>query len=188
MNIFTSKWLCNIKRILDETGNSNIWLYQNEVAVNVNRTWLCKNIERTLIDQYIAKWSHEVDISPKSFYYRGFKCEFGYEKYLNMSNTKNRITLTRFRTSNHRLPIETGRWSNTPRNERLCIICDEGCVCDEYHFILECSGLSAVRQLYLPRYYCKRPFVAKFITLFSTCNEKLLNKLCVYIRESNKIL
>ena len=31
-----------------------------------------------------------------------------------------RISFTRFRTSSHMLRVETGRWSRTPRDERLC--------------------------------------------------------------------
>ena len=31
-----------------------------------------------------------------------------------------RISFTRFRLSSHMLKIETGRWSRTPREERLC--------------------------------------------------------------------
>ena len=37
----------------------------------------------------------------------------GVEDYL-------RITFTRFRTSSHRLKIETGRWSRIPRERRMC--------------------------------------------------------------------
>ena len=31
-----------------------------------------------------------------------------------------RISFTRFRLSSHMLRVETGRWSRTPRDERLC--------------------------------------------------------------------
>ena len=42
-----------------------------------------------------------------------------------------RITFTRFRLSSHRLRIEVGRWSRTPRDQRLCF-CGTG-VQDEFH-------------------------------------------------------
>jgi hypothetical protein len=38
--------------------------------------------------------------------YRLFKSDFRFEKYLDVLNDKNRFTFCRFRTSNHRLPIE----------------------------------------------------------------------------------
>ena len=36
-----------------------------------------------------------------------------------------RIWITKFRTSNLHLPIETGRWYNIPRAERICHLCKE---------------------------------------------------------------
>ena len=46
-----------------------------------------------------------------------------------------RIIFTRIRLSSHRLKIETGRWSQTPRYRRLCPC---GCIQDEEH-ILSCQ-------------------------------------------------
>ena len=42
-----------------------------------------------------------------------------------------RISFTRFRLSSHLLRVETGRWSRTPREERLCR-CGSG-IQDELH-------------------------------------------------------
>ena len=46
-----------------------------------------------------------------------------------------RITFTRFRLCSHRLRVELGRWSRTPREERICG-CGEG-IQDEFH-IFQC--------------------------------------------------
>ena len=43
-----------------------------------------------------------------------------------------RITFTRFRLSSHMLRVETGRWSRTPREERVCR-CGQGIQQDEHH-------------------------------------------------------
>lgn len=45
--------------------------------------------------------------------------------------------ISRFRTGNHRLPIETCRWTGKHRSDRLCVDCDQ--LGDEYHAIFECS-------------------------------------------------
>ena len=54
---------------------------------------------------------------------------FGFHAYLDkLSIRKFRIALTRLRVSSHRLQIEAGRWSkpnSTPRNERLCRLCNK---------------------------------------------------------------
>ena len=45
--------------------------------------------------------------------------------------------ITKFRLGSHRFPIETGRWSRKPRDERMCVVCNE--VGDELHCVYECS-------------------------------------------------
>ena len=46
--------------------------------------------------------------------------------------------ITKVRTSAHKFPIETGRYSQTPRPERICPF---GChkLGDECHYLLECK-------------------------------------------------
>jgi hypothetical protein len=47
--------------------------------------------------------------SSKGLCYELFKENFEFEPYLDNLSYKNRITFCKFRTGNHRLPIETGR-------------------------------------------------------------------------------
>ena len=54
-----------------------------------------------------------------------------------LSSGNNADLITRFRLGSHRLPIETGRWSRTPRLDRLCHICNV--LGDEYHFLFDCT-------------------------------------------------
>ena len=49
--------------------------------------------------------------SPKGLCYKLFKVNFEFEPYLDILTYKNRITFCKFRTGNHRLPIETGGWN-----------------------------------------------------------------------------
>ena len=57
--------------------------------------------------------------------------------------------LLRFRTGCHSLPNVTGAFSGVPRSQRRCPLCDSDFP-DERHVLLECAGLSAVRQRYAP--------------------------------------
>ena len=52
--------------------------------------------------------------------------------------------------SNHPLAIEKGRLRNpkTPREERICVLCDEQVVEDEDHFLLKCGTYSILREEY----------------------------------------
>ena len=55
-----------------------------------------------------------------------------------------RIAFTRLRLSSHRLRSETGRWSKTPRENRLCIC---GVLQDEQH-ILQCNENTEILHRY----------------------------------------
>ena len=74
--------------------------------------------------------------------YRSFKNVFMFEKYLStINNVNDRISLTRFRTSSHRLQIEAGRYTipKTPISERICKNCIDNSVEDEIHLLLKCN-------------------------------------------------
>ena len=55
-----------------------------------------------------------------------------------------RIGFTRFRTSSHRLRVELGRWSRTPREQRTCA-CGSGDIQDEDH-VFSCERTRDVRR------------------------------------------
>jgi hypothetical protein len=61
-------------------------------------------------------------------------------------NDKNRFTFCRFRTSNHRLPIEVGRCTNVER--QLCQSCEIG---DEFHYVLQCPNFVTERKIIIPK-------------------------------------
>ena len=59
--------------------------------------------------------------------------------------------LTRFRLSNHVLEIEKGRHCKPklPVEERICRICNNNTIEDEYHFICVCPAYQTLRQEYI---------------------------------------
>ena len=57
-----------------------------------------------------------------------------------------RTAFTRLRLSSHRLRIETGRWTRTPREERLCQ-CGEA-IQTEQHVICDCTLVAHIRESY----------------------------------------
>ena len=59
---------------------------------------------------------------------------------------KYRTILTRWRLSNFDLQIETGRYSNIAREQRICNFCNDNVVEDENHVIFECSLYHEIRQ------------------------------------------
>lgn len=95
--------------------------------------------------------------------------------------------LARFRTSNHKLPIETGRWNDIERSNRLCNLCKRD-IGDEFHYILCCTVLKneREREKYIPKFYLFRPNIVKFKELFPPNNVSLLSKLCKFISIVNE--
>ena len=59
------------------------------------------------------------------------------------------LPIIKFRTANHRLPIETGRYDGTPFDERKCPLCDSDQVGSEKHYLFECYYFQNIRQQHL---------------------------------------
>lgn len=93
--------------------------------------------------------------------------------------------LARFRTSTHKLPIETGRWNGIERSNRLCNLCNRD-IGDEFHYILFCTVLKNKREKYIPKFYFFRPNIVNFDELFSSNNVNLLSKLYKFISIVNE--
>ena len=69
-----------------------------------------------------------LSLSEKLRLYKHYKTSLFSETYLNDITSKTLMkTLYRFRCGSHKLAIETGRWLNIDRSERLCEYCLEHC-------------------------------------------------------------
>ena len=104
-NIHSCKWILCIEKILQDVGLNYIWL--SNVVNDVN--WLCKEVQERLQMQYVRVWHTTVFESSKCSNYRIFKTEFKTEFHLTELQPNFYIPIARFRTANHRLPIERGR-------------------------------------------------------------------------------
>ena len=82
----------------------------------------------------------------KLAFYAKFKTTFQPEPYLLMSSFGLRQKLAKFRCSNHRLRIETGRHIKTPKSERICMVCNKNEIETEEHFIRTCSLYDQIRE------------------------------------------
>ena len=73
-----------------------------------------------------------------------FKNEVREEPYLRIvKNVKDRISMSKFRLSNHKLMIEKGRHRNLDKTMRICPFCSA--VEDEIHFLLKCKPFRFLR-------------------------------------------
>ena len=86
-----------------------------------------------------------------------------------------------FRTRNHILPIECGRWRNVDISERKCHLCHSG-VGDEFHFLFCWPSRASERRKYIEKYYYRIPNVLKFDELMNTKNIRQPKNLCKFVK------
>ena len=84
--------------------------------------------------------------------YRQLKTELRFEECLMTRDREAREVMTRLRGGTNELRIETGRYPVTNRDrpldvsERRCLICMNGEIEDETHFMLDCDEYEDLRQ------------------------------------------
>ena len=106
--------------------------------------------------------------------------------YLDILEDKEKFTLCRFRTTNHRLPVEVGRWKKIIRENRFCHLCSRRELGDEYHYIFDCTEFINERKLYFEFVHINRYNIIKYNNLMSSKSIYTLSKLCKFIRIVNK--
>ena len=81
--------------------------------------------------------------------FSALKENFGYEEYLSkIKNWQHRRLYTQLRISAHKLSVESGRYKDVCREDRICESCGSGDIEDEEHFLLHCSGFSSIRAVF----------------------------------------
>ena len=168
------KWVHSIKNLLDNAGFSGIW---NSHDI-INKTWLTKAFKQKMCDIFLSDWYQKVD---KNSNYRLFKHTFEFETYLTKLPSQYMRYFVSFRTRNHKLPVETGRWHNIEYCDRKCNLCT--CeIGDEFHFLLSCNKLAEQRKAFLRARYLQKPNVLKYENLMNSKNTKVLIAVAKFIK------
>ena len=172
-SIFVSQWISKIKALLDNLGMSNLWYTEDEIDKN----WFKCAVNLRQMDISKQEWSAEVHASGQCRDYRLIKKDLKMEHYLLKLDKRDRINLCKFRCGNSRLPVNTGRFSNVPRQERYCTLCTKQRIGDEFHYLFECPILNDDRCKYLKPYYIQMPNTCKMTQLFNTGSVRILKDL-----------
>ena len=181
----SAPWVKFAKDILDNCGLSNVWTFQN---INFNTEWVIAYVKLRLRDHFLQEWNSNLENSPKALNYRLYKQIFEFENYFNILENKDIFTFCKFRTTNTKLPIETGRWNNIARENRKCQLCQENQIGDEFHYIMRCSYFHDKRESCIEKRYLTRINVLKFKEIISSKTQSKLRKLCQLIRNINSSL
>ena len=140
-------YLTFITERLNLLGMSYIWqgqLIENKLLnTKITHTTIRRRITDISSQNLINHMKHH---NKKLDFLKDLKDVHETEYYLNINNFENRRALTKLRASSHTLKIETGRWQNIDRKDRLCHHCTGGFIEDEKHVIFDCTIHSTERK------------------------------------------
>ena len=173
-----SKWLDNVRKILCDAGRNDVWVNQNDSIPSNIKFY----VKQTLQDQYLQYWRSELTKSSKGINYSLFKDSIQLEPYLLSLPYNLYINMIRFRTGNHRMPIEVGRWDDSDISDRKCNLCTTNSIGDEFHYLLQCPYFRRDRQRLIPTNFFERPNILKYKKLLSTRDELSLANLGKFVR------
>lgn len=133
-------WTRNIRNVLE--GNGMLCFYLNDYSQFSN--FIHKKFFQVLVDSFHQDAFSEIKSSgSKLRSYALFKTEKGRERYLTENcRLTDRFIQSKFRLSNHKLMIETGRHKGIEASLRHCPFCPNT-VENEIHFLLDCKRLVA---------------------------------------------
>ena len=162
--------------MLNNLGFSHVWNNQEQNDIPFNE------IKQRIIDQTNQEILMANTTSSKLETYCLFKLDTSCESYLNkITLNKYKFALSRFRLSSHNLALETGRYYNIPKENRICTLCNMNKIESEYHFLLVCPLYAELQRQYLPQYYCRWPSITKFKSLMQSKSERVNKRLSKYI-------
>ena len=177
-SMFNKSWIVSVRDLLNNIGLGEFWI--NQSVPNISS--FVANVTSRLQDQCIQLWREEVESKPKCILYQHLVDTFNLQFYLvkTLQPTIQKA-ICKLRISSHYLAIESGRYNNTPRPQRMCTVCNSNEIEDEFHFLLICDLYTDIRKTLIKKYYYIKPSVFKLVQLLSTNNVKELRNLGTFI-------
>ena len=109
-------------------------------------------ITHKIKEVFTESWKFSITNSPKLSFYCTVKEKFNWETYLDVPQPfRDRRVASQIRSSSHKLNVETGRYSGTPRAERVCDYCSgldsfSTPIEDELHLLNSCPQGQDIRS------------------------------------------
>ena len=168
-----------IRQCLIDVGLPFLWDTQS--VSHISKSRFKAHIKQHTQDMYILNWHNTIYNSSICRNYNLFKRNFGQEAYLSILPYNCVISIIRFRTTNNALPVNTQRYFDVPREDRLCDKCNSMDVADEYHYLFKCEYFKSKREECLDTMYYIHPNTHKYNILFNSSNKRELLKLKHFI-------
>ena len=124
-------------------------LVQTFNLIEVTNKQFTHKTKANIFEYYKNAWKNKLvnDDLPRLQVYKIVNSNFDTPKHLELPYTMRKI-ISKIRCSNHVLEIEKGRHTKTPREGRLCKICENGEIEDEGHFLLNCVVYQTLREMH----------------------------------------
>lgn len=138
-NINENNWTRELYNIFRQIEMLHVFYDKNVCDLDV-----CK---KKFTELAYNEWKELVIGKPKLRTYVKFKKELCIEKYiLNIRNKYERSMVAKLRCGILQLHVESGRFNQTSLENRICNICNDGNIEDEFHFICKCTEYSNERN------------------------------------------
>ena len=124
----------------------------------------------------------QMDQSASSVNYRIFKTELKLESNLLELEPKHSVPLCKFRTNNHYLPVIVGRYKQIEYSNRICTLCKNNDVGDEFHYLFKCSFFNAERHKFVDHNYTHGANTLKMNHLFNSKDLTELKNLACFAK------
>ena len=176
-------WSNYVRDLLNKTGFGYVWVRQKCQKTDINKikNRIEANGEQSMYGD-MAK-----NNSNKGKQYKHLKPKWEAEHYLSVLDQRKLKALIRFRTANHKLPVETGRYTNTPIEHRSCGHCPRS-IGDEMHYVLECPVFNEYREKYVDKKYYARPSMMKYLQLMHSMSLHELSNLSIFVNKLMKAI
>ena len=175
------KWIDNVYSILCLAGERDCW--RNQSAPHPGR--LITKVKTALKDRYKQSWLLSVNTMPSLESYCLYKTHLEIEQYFSLiTNERHLWVYVAFRLHAHGLEIERGRYTQpkTPRDRRFCLVCNQGAVEDESHFVLACKEYAHLRISFIPaKYIVDNPTMVLFGKLMKEDNPSIIRGVAKFL-------
>ena len=184
-NLYKCRWLRSVVKLLQVIDAT----YLLDCNIPVKGETVSKALKYKLRELFVIDWRKQLGKSSKCDTYSMFKVNFEPEKYLSYLPQNLAVNLCKFRTSNHRLEIETMRYVRpfVNRLDRKCFKCTLSETGNEYHHLLVCPYFADIRLKYISNRYTQNVSFVKFLDLISSRSGKIMFNLAIFITESMKL-
>ena len=105
------------------------------------------------------------------------KTSFQRSPYIHVLNNNCAISIARFITTNNNLPVNTNRYTEVERKDRVCTKCNLKDIGDEFHYVFCCPFFDTKRKELLHKYLINNKNTISFSKLLNENDRSTLLKL-----------